>query len=165
MSPAIALLIVRALLAIGLYAFLAVVLISLWRDQRLAASTAAPPMAHLVRLGAGPESGATFALAEVNLLGRAGDNTVAIDDPTVSSHHARLTFRSGQWILEDLGSRNGTRVNGMDLQGMLVVTHGDDLQVGEVLLGLRVGHPPQPGSGPVGGGSVLEGAFWPESKA
>jgi hypothetical protein len=163
MSPALALLLVRALLAIGLYAFLAVVLISLWRDQRHAASTAAPPMAHLVRLGAGPESGATFALAEVNLLGRAGDNTVPIDDPTVSSHHARLTFRSGQWILEDLGSRNGTRVNGMDLEGVLVVTHGDDLQVGEVVLGLRAGPAPWPGPGPVGAGSTSERAFWPDT--
>jgi len=149
-------------LAIGLYAFLAVVLISLWRDQRLAASTAAPPMAHLVRLGACPESGESFALAEVNLLGRAGDNTVAIDDPTVSSHHARLTFRSGQWILEDLGSRNGTRVNGMDLEGVLVVTHGDNLQVGEVLLGLRAGPAAGPGPGRTGAGPSPQGRFWPE---
>ena len=162
MSPAITLLIVRALLAGGLYAFLAVVLVSLWQDQRRGASSVAAPLAHLVRLGAGPEGGATFALAEVNLLGRAVDNTIAIDDPTVSSHHARMSFRSGQWILEDLGSRNGTRVNGMDLDGMLVVTHGDDLQFGEVVLGLRAGHASQLGSGRAGEGRLPQGSFWPE---
>jgi pSer/pThr/pTyr-binding forkhead associated (FHA) protein len=162
MSPAITLLIVRALLAAGLYAFLAIVLVSLWRDQRRGGSSVAAPLAHLVRLGTGPEGGATFALAEVNLLGRAGDNTIAIDDPTVSSHHARMSFRSGQWILEDLGSRNGTRVNGMDLDGMLVVTHGDDLQFGEVVLGLRAGRAPQLGSGRAGEGRLPQGSFWPE---
>jgi hypothetical protein len=160
MSPAIVLLIVRAFLAVGLYAFLAVVLVSLWRDQRRSASAAGAPAAHLVRLGPGPGSGATFVLAAINLLGRAGDNTIPIDDPTVSSHHARLSFGSGQWILEDLGSRNGTRVNGIGLEGILVVTYGDDLQVGEVLLGLRAG----PALAPVqaGGASSPEGAFWPE---
>jgi len=138
MSPAIALLVVRALLALGLYAFLAVLLVSLWRDLRLAGASQRVPQAHLVRLGSA-EGMAAFALNEVNLLGRASDNTIAIDDATVSAHHARLSHQGGQWILEDLGSRNGTRVNGVGVEGMLVLTYGDDLQLGEVQFGLRTG--------------------------
>lgn len=137
MTPAVALLVVRALLALGLYAFLAVVLVSLWRDLRRAGGGQTAPAAQLIHLDPGERCGAAYPLADVNLVGRASDNTIAIDDATVSAHHARLSHRSGQWILEDLGSRNGTRVNGIGVEGMLVISYGDDLQLGEVLLGLR----------------------------
>ncbi len=91
-----------------------------------------------------PEApGAPIPLGEISLLGRAADNTIRIDDPTISQHHARIGFRSGQWILEDLGSRNGTRVNGITVEGPLVITYGDDLQFGEVMLGLRPGPVPE----------------------
>jgi pSer/pThr/pTyr-binding forkhead associated (FHA) protein len=139
MSPAAALLIVRVLLAAGLYVFLAVLLVYLWRDLRRAGAGRAVPAAHLVRLGSAQRDAEAFTLHEVNLVGRARDNTIAVEDATLSAHHARLSYRAGQWILEDLGSRNGTRVNGVGAEGMLVVTYGDDLQFGEVLLGLRAG--------------------------
>jgi hypothetical protein len=141
MTPAVALLIVRSLLAACLYVFLAAALVVLWRDLRSpsAGRTGPVPGAHLILLGerAGLES--SIPLAEINLLGRAEDNTIQIDDVTVSSHHARVSFRSGQWILEDIGSRNGTRVNGIAVEGPMVVTYGDDLQFGEVVFGLRAG--------------------------
>ena len=139
MSPAIVLLVVRALLALGLYAFLAVLLVNLWRDLRRAGAGQAVPTAHLILLGPADGAQVAYGLKDVNLVGRARDNTIAIDDVTVSAHHARLSHRAGQWILEDLGSRNGTRVNGVGVESMLVVTYGDNLQVGEVLLGLRAG--------------------------
>jgi hypothetical protein len=145
MTPAVVLLVVRLLLAVCLYAFLAAVLIVLWRDlRRGGVGLALPaPAAHLVPLGPAAAPAAAFPLGEINLLGRASDNTIRIDDVTVSSHHARIAFRSGQWILEDLGSRNGTRVNGIAVEGLLVVTFGDDLQFGEVMLGLRPGQAPE----------------------
>jgi hypothetical protein len=139
MSPAIVLLVVRALLALCLYAFLAVLLVILWRDLRRAGTGHAAQAAHLKFLGSAEGKRVAFGLNDVNLLGRASDNTIAIEDATVSAHHARLSYQAGQWILEDLGSRNGTRVNGVGVEGMLVVTYGDDLQFGEVLLGLRAG--------------------------
>lgn len=139
MSPAIVLLVVRALLALSLYAFLAVLLVILWRDLRHAGAGQALKAAHLVHLGSVEGKAAALGLSDLNLVGRASDNTIAIDDATVSAHHARLSYQAGQWILEDLGSRNGTRVNGVGVEGMLVVTYGDDLQFGEVLLGLRAG--------------------------
>jgi hypothetical protein len=145
MSPAVVLLIVRVLLAVCLYAFLAAILVILWRDLRGAGSgPAAPaPAAHLLRLETTDGPGAAIPLGEINLLGRAGDNTIRIEDPTISQHHARIAFQSGQWILEDLGSRNGTRVNGLAVEGPLVITYGDDLQFGEVMLGLRPGRVPE----------------------
>lgn len=145
MSPAVVLLIVRLLLAVCLYAFLATALVILWRDLRGAGSGLAvpAPAAHLVRLGPIETPEAPIPLGEISLFGRAADNTIRIDDPTVSQHHARIAFQSGQWILEDLGSRNGTRVNGIAVEGPLVITYGDDLQFGEVMLGLRPGRVPE----------------------
>ena len=45
------------------------------------------------------------------VLGRRGDASVQIDDPTVSGHHCRIVAVAGQVIVEDLGSRNGTFVD------------------------------------------------------
>jgi hypothetical protein len=155
MSPAIVLLTVRVLLAACLYAFLAAVLVILWRDLRETGTAASlpAPAAHLLLIEPTEGTGAAFPMGEINLLGRAADNTIRIEDPTVSQHHARIAFRTGQWILEDLGSRNGTRVNGFTVEGPLVITYGDDLQFGEVMVGLRPGHPldersPRPESPP-----------------
>jgi FHA domain len=141
MTPAVVLLIVRTLLAICLYAFLAVALVLMWRDLRRPADGGAgpAPSAHLVLLGEGPGEPSAIPLGDLNLIGRAIDNTIQLEHVTVSSHHARLAFRSGQWILEDLGSRNGTRVNGIAVEGPMVVTYGDAVQFGEVTLGLRAG--------------------------
>jgi hypothetical protein len=146
MSPAVLLLVVRIVLALCLYAFLAVALILLWRDLRTpvyGAHSIVPPGAHLRAMGEVSGVQALVPLFEINLLGRAADNTIRVDDVTVSSHHARLAFRSGQWIVQDLGSRNGTRVNGITVEGPMVVTYGDDLQFGEVTFGLRAGAVPE----------------------
>lgn len=156
MSPALALLAVRALLALGLYAFLAVILITLWRDLRRAGTGQAVPAAHLIHLAPGERAGAAYPLTDLNLIGRAPGNSIILDDATVSAHHARLGYHSGRWIVEDLGSRNGTRVNGINLEGLLVLAYGDDLQFGEVLLGLRAG--PTGGTGDAGGAEAASPA-------
>ncbi len=63
--------------------------------------------------------------------GRASASSVAIDDPRVSREHARL-FRKGPLLLcEDLGSRNGTKVNGATLRGARrMVVSGDAIRIG-----------------------------------
>lgn len=48
-------------------------------------------------------------------LGRVDDNMIVIADISVSSHHAELTSRDGDYILRDIGSTNGTRLNGRDI--------------------------------------------------
>lgn len=60
----------------------------------------------------GPNSGAVYELKEVCVLGRALDCHVHIRDLTVSRRHARISSVDGRYILEDLGSGNGTFVNG-----------------------------------------------------
>jgi pSer/pThr/pTyr-binding forkhead associated (FHA) protein len=48
-------------------------------------------------------------------VGRVDDNTVVIDNPTVSSHHAQLARTEAGFVLKDLGSTNGTRVNAREV--------------------------------------------------
>ena len=49
-------------------------------------------------------------------IGKANDNEYVVNDPSVSRHHAQLTYEEeGHWILEDLGSTNGTFVNGIQI--------------------------------------------------
>ncbi|MBX6326632.1 MAG: FHA domain-containing protein, partial [Chthoniobacterales bacterium] len=49
---------------------------------------------------------------DVITIGRAADNTVVINDPSVSAHHAQLQLAGETYWLKDLGSTNGTHVNG-----------------------------------------------------
>jgi FhaA, N-terminal domain/FHA domain len=63
------------------------------------------------------------------IIGRAGDVEVVVPDPLVSRRHARLAPRGGHLVLEDLGSTNGTRVNGGTVREA-VVGAGDRIELG-----------------------------------
>ena len=64
-------------------------------------------------------------------IGKANDNEYVVNDPSVSRHHARLTYEEeGHWILEDLGSTNGTFVNGIQI-ARKQVTSKDVIKLGE----------------------------------
>lgn len=142
MSPGLVLLALRILMGAALFGFLAYTLITLRRDfQRRAPLTSAVPPARLVIEGEGIED-AIYPLQSINLVGRAADNTIRLDAEVVSAHHARLSYLSGwQWWLEDLGSRNGTSVNGLPIEGPLVVTDGDQIAFGTVECSLVVDGP------------------------
>lgn len=60
-------------------------------------------------------SGELIPLADGLKLGRSPDCAVSVDDPSVSREHAVVRGRPGRWFIEDIGSRNGTRVNGSRL--------------------------------------------------
>jgi len=142
MSSEFVLLALRLALALVLYAFLVAVLLFLWRDLKSASlATDVPPQGYLELLTE-PDPGQTFPLNYLNLFGRADDNTIVLDEETVSGHHARLSFRGGQWLLEDLGSKNGTAINELALEDAMVVTFGDHLRFGNVHLAVRGGQPP-----------------------
>lgn len=71
--------------------------------------------------------------AAVTAIGRGLDNDLVLDSTDVSRHHARIEYRDGQWLLIDLGSTNGTRLNGQPLrQG--VIRGGDQIEFGGLLL-------------------------------
>jgi pSer/pThr/pTyr-binding forkhead associated (FHA) protein len=54
----------------------------------------------------------TFLLLGTMIIGRSNESTIVLSDPMVSRSHARISLEKGQWILEDLGSANGTISDG-----------------------------------------------------
>jgi hypothetical protein len=66
-------------------------------------------------------------------IGRAPDNNVVIDDPTVSNHHARLSWSGAALVVEDLSSANGTYVDGQRVK-VAKTRPGADVRIGQVPL-------------------------------
>jgi pSer/pThr/pTyr-binding forkhead associated (FHA) protein len=64
------------------------------------------------------------------VIGRHHDSDFVIGDSTVSRRHAALHREGYAWIVEDLGSKNGTRVNGRPVDGRAVIAPGDELGFG-----------------------------------
>lgn len=82
----------------------------------------------------GPHTGRTFPLEKPSLtLGRDPRNDVVIDHPQVSRRHARITRPSNAWVIEDLGSTNGTFVNGTRLAESRALTQGDTIELSEAV--------------------------------
>ena len=73
-----------------------------------------------------------------NLLGRVEDGVVWLDAPTVSRRHARIVVSGDSAVLEDLGSKNGTRLKGARLSAPVTLADGDEIWLGEVPLTFRV---------------------------
>jgi pSer/pThr/pTyr-binding forkhead associated (FHA) protein len=79
----------------------------------------------------GPDAGHTHRVGDHALrLGRSPDNDVILRDPATSGHHARLERRGDQFWIVDLGSTNGTLVNGEPVQERQL-NHGDRLTIGQ----------------------------------
>jgi pSer/pThr/pTyr-binding forkhead associated (FHA) protein len=139
----ILLLALRILLALLLYAFLAAVLLTLWRDLREATTDREPvrrggQLVVLETTGETLAAGRTFPLQSVTSIGRSPNNTVPIPDTYASAQHALLTWREGQWWLEDQDSRNGTLLNGTRINGPTVISAGDVIGIGGVQLRLEL---------------------------
>jgi hypothetical protein len=67
-------------------------------------------------------------------LGRSSRCDVVLDDPNVSRQHAELRPRGGSWVLTDLGSTNGSSVNGRRIDAPTVIKPGDELELGTSVL-------------------------------
>jgi hypothetical protein len=72
-------------------------------------------------------------------IGRATDCDCVVGESTVSRHHAELRRDGGRWLLRDLGSRNGTRVNGMLVLEPVEVRPGDRVALGDARYRLASG--------------------------
>ena len=83
----------------------------------------------------GPTPGVTFPLeGDQLIIGRDASNGVPINDAEISRKHSRLSFQGGKYVLEDLGSTNGTFVNGQRLAGPVVLKPGDVVSLGEQIV-------------------------------
>jgi pSer/pThr/pTyr-binding forkhead associated (FHA) protein len=70
-------------------------------------------------------------------LGRAQDSTIVLDDDYVSSRHARIYPHDGQWLVEDMGSTNGTYLERQKVSGPTPVKIGVPIRIGKTTVELR----------------------------
>ena len=72
-----------------------------------------------------------------HVFGRSEDADIPIDDPYASEFHARLGVQDDKVIVHDLGSTNGTYVNGRRVTSPRSVVRGDTVQIGKTILEVR----------------------------
>jgi len=87
----------------------------------------------------GPEIGTRYSVVgEQTTLGRVPDCDIQLDDFTVSRQHAVVVRQGSAWLIRDLGSLNGTYVNGERVEEA-ALTQGDDVQIGRFRLVVFIG--------------------------
>jgi pSer/pThr/pTyr-binding forkhead associated (FHA) protein len=90
------------------------------------------PKSFQLIMRSGPNPGQTFELdKDVIIIGRDVINDIVIGDIEISRRHARLTLQAGSYVLEDLGSTNGTYADGQRLMGPHVLRPGELIMLGE----------------------------------
>ena len=73
-----------------------------------------------------------------NLLGREAGAVAWLDSASVSRRHARIVIAGEKATLEDLGSRNGTRLRDREVKGPVPLADGDPIELGSVLMTFRI---------------------------
>jgi hypothetical protein len=71
------------------------------------------------------------------LIGRAPDSTLVLTDDYASNRHARISLQDGMWLVEDLGSTNGTYLGQRKLDGPVPLDSGAAIRIGKTVLELR----------------------------
>ena len=95
----------------------------------------AVPVLRLVVLESGTSDlvpGQAVELTDAAILGRAERADVVLADPAVSSEHARVSRVGRAWVISDLGSTNGTRLNDRRVDGDVPLAQGDVVALGNV---------------------------------
>ena len=145
------------------YVFLAVLYIFMWfvvkavlnemRPQRRARRAAPQPVKtptrppsrraakkaprHLAIIDGSALKGKTYELGDEMVIGRADRCHLVLDDTYVSQMHARIFARNGSYLLEDLGSTNGTYLNRRRITSPAELHRGDQVKIGKTVMELR----------------------------
>ena len=82
----------------------------------------------------GPEPEQSFTLSNSSqTIGRSANNSIIINDPEISRRQAQILPREDTFFIEDLGSTNGTFVNGIRLNQPMALNHGDTIEFGDTI--------------------------------
>lgn len=131
----------RVIMTAALYSFLIWALFTLWRDLKRQNELLTARLAPSLTL-VSQESGQKYHFTRsVIRIGRDLACDCCLEDKTISMQHARLSFHHSQWWLEDLGSTNGTFLNQEPVNAPVVVTQGDQIRLGQIILRIAIGRP------------------------
>jgi pSer/pThr/pTyr-binding forkhead associated (FHA) protein len=125
--------------------FLALIYLFLWQVARaMLAHTGAASALQRTRAGADvvvvrseDQAGLRFTVKEGVVMGRSPDADVHLDDPYASDFHLRFGLQDGHVVVNDLGSTNGTYVNGRRVTSPVPLNKGDAVQVGKTIMEVR----------------------------
>lgn len=136
------LLALRAGMAILLYTFLGWALLLLIRDLRHESQKImAQQFANITLIQDGGPAALEHQFNQMEIIiGRDPSCNLVINDTTVSSQHARLSYQRNQWWVEDLNSRNGTWLNEESVNRAVVLTNDDRIRCGSVVLQVKPRH-------------------------
>ncbi len=85
----------------------------------------------------GDKKGQTISLTEELIVGRADKCHLVLDDSYVSQMHARIFAKNGGYLVEDLGSTNGTYLNRRRITSATELQRGDHVKIGKTVLEMR----------------------------
>jgi DNA-binding winged helix-turn-helix (wHTH) protein len=109
------------------------------------AESGQPPSAHaLVTSCLVVDNRCMILMEGANIIGRAPDATIPVDSRGVSRHHARVVVSHGEATLEDLGSKNGSHLNGSRITTPVRLSDGDEIRLGAINLTFRAALPTSP---------------------
>jgi hypothetical protein len=83
------------------------------------------------------QQGQEFDVKDVVVMGRSEETDVVLDDPYASEFHLRLVAQENAMMLHDLGSTNGTYVNGRRVSAPTELKRGDTIQVGKTVMEIK----------------------------
>lgn len=125
--------------------FLALVYLFVWQVARSISShlglrqrgRGRRPGTRLVVVGSDTQRGLDFTVRDSMVLGRSAESDMVLDDPYASEFHLRLSSKDERLVLTDLGSTNGTYVNGRRVTSPVDLSRGDSVQVGKTIMEVR----------------------------
>jgi pSer/pThr/pTyr-binding forkhead associated (FHA) protein len=142
--------VLKICLLVLLYLFFFRVLRAVWAEVNLAKATSAPSATtrktarrirarerrppKLTVVEPQDVAGQQFALGDELTVGRAAGCQITLDDNYASQVHARIFTRDDQLFVEDLGSTNGTYLNRRKVAAPMVVSRGDQIQIGSTVM-------------------------------
>ena len=127
-------------------AFVAALYLFLWMVVRAirvhlapgGAATAERSGPHVVYVTAPVEAaGRVIAVERPTMIGRSPGADVHLEDPFISERHVRFDRMENRIVVEDLGSTNGTTINGLPLTGRKVLDRGDVIRIGQTMMEIR----------------------------
>lgn len=134
MSIEIVIFMLRLLAGLSLAGFLVALFIIIWRNlNQIERQSVVADTAHGFLVCEEPQLGNQFerwSLRPIITLGRASSNSIIVRDDFASANHARIVVEQGKWWLEDLQSRNGTKLNGESINRRTILADDDEIGIG-----------------------------------